>query len=115
VAAGQRPDAVGGDRCPRLAGRGAVPAAGHPLPPRGAGAGDAEAVLAAAVRPRRVPGRGRGRARPAALAGQGGGAAVVIITLAIVVGVLYGAGTYLLVQRTLTRIVIGLALISHGT
>lgn len=39
----------------------------------------------------------------------------MIITLAIVVGVLYGAGTYLLVQRTLTRIVIGLALISHGT
>jgi len=39
----------------------------------------------------------------------------VILTLAVVVGVLYGAGTYLLLQRTLTRIVIGLALISHGT
>lgn len=36
------------------------------------------------------------------------------ITLAITVGVLYGAGTYLLLQRTLTRIVIGLAMVGHG-
>ncbi len=36
------------------------------------------------------------------------------ITLAITVGVLYAAGTYLLLQRTLTRIVIGLALMGHG-
>lgn len=36
------------------------------------------------------------------------------LTLAIVVAVLFGTGTYLLLQRTLTRIVIGLALMSHG-
>lgn len=36
------------------------------------------------------------------------------LTLALVVGVLYAAGTYLLLQRTLTRIVIGLALMGHG-
>jgi multicomponent Na+:H+ antiporter subunit C len=38
----------------------------------------------------------------------------VTITLAIVVGVLYAAGTYLLLQRTLTRIVVGLGLLGHG-
>lgn len=36
------------------------------------------------------------------------------LTLALVVGVLYGVGTYLLLQRTLTRVVIGLGLIGHG-
>lgn len=36
------------------------------------------------------------------------------MTLAIVVGGLYAAGTYLLLQRTLTRIVLGLALLGHG-
>lgn len=36
------------------------------------------------------------------------------LTLAFTVGVLYAAGTYLLLQRTLTRIVIGLALMGHG-
>lgn len=36
------------------------------------------------------------------------------LTLALVVGVLYGVGVYLLLQRTLTRVVIGLLLISHG-
>lgn len=35
--------------------------------------------------------------------------------LAIAVGVLFGIGTYLLLQRALTRIVIGLGLIGHGT
>jgi multicomponent Na+:H+ antiporter subunit C len=38
----------------------------------------------------------------------------VTLVLATVVGVLYATGTYLLLQRTLTRIVIGLALIGHG-
>jgi multicomponent Na+:H+ antiporter subunit C len=38
----------------------------------------------------------------------------VILTLAVVVGVLFAGGTYLLLQRTLTRIVLGLALYSHG-
>jgi multicomponent Na+:H+ antiporter subunit C len=38
----------------------------------------------------------------------------MIVALALLVGVLYGAGTYLLLQRTLTRIVIGLALLGHG-
>jgi multicomponent Na+:H+ antiporter subunit C len=36
------------------------------------------------------------------------------LTLAVTVGALYAAGTYLLLQRTLTRIVIGLALMGHG-
>jgi multicomponent Na+:H+ antiporter subunit C len=38
----------------------------------------------------------------------------VTLTLAVVVGVLFAAGTYLLLQRTLTRIVIGLGLMGHG-
>lgn len=36
------------------------------------------------------------------------------LTLALLVGVLYTAGVFLLLQRTLTRIVIGLALLAHG-
>lgn len=38
----------------------------------------------------------------------------MILTTALCVGFLYAVGTYLLLQRTLTRIVIGLALMSHG-
>ena len=38
----------------------------------------------------------------------------MIVVLAIVVGVLYATGTFLLLQRTLTRIVIGLMLMGHG-
>lgn len=38
----------------------------------------------------------------------------MIVTLAVTVGVLYAVGTYLLLQRTLTRIVIGLAVMGHG-
>ena len=37
-----------------------------------------------------------------------------VLVLALVVGVLVSCGVYLLLQRTLTRIVIGLAMISHG-
>ena len=33
---------------------------------------------------------------------------------ALAVGVLYGTGIYLLLQRTLTRIIVGLALMGHG-
>jgi len=36
------------------------------------------------------------------------------LTLALLVGVLYSVGTYLLLQRTLTRVVVGLGLLSHG-
>jgi multicomponent Na+:H+ antiporter subunit C len=36
------------------------------------------------------------------------------LTLALLIGVLYTVGTYLLLQRTLTRIVIGLSLLGHG-
>lgn len=36
------------------------------------------------------------------------------LTLALLVGVLYAVGVYLLLQRTLTRVVIGLALLAHG-
>jgi multicomponent Na+:H+ antiporter subunit C len=38
----------------------------------------------------------------------------VILTLAVVVGVLYALGTYLLLQRNLTRIVLGLVIMGHG-
>jgi multicomponent Na+:H+ antiporter subunit C len=38
----------------------------------------------------------------------------VNLVLLIGVGVLFGTGTYLLLQRTLTRIVLGLALLGHG-
>lgn len=38
----------------------------------------------------------------------------MILVLAGLIGVLYAAGTYLLLQRTLTRIVIGLVLLGHG-
>lgn len=38
----------------------------------------------------------------------------MIIVLAVVVGVLFAGGTYLILQRTLTRIALGLALYSHG-
>lgn len=34
--------------------------------------------------------------------------------LALLVGVLFSTGTYLLLQRTLTRIIMGLALLGHG-
>lgn len=36
------------------------------------------------------------------------------VTLALTVGVLFAVGTYLLLQRTLTRVVIGLAIMGHG-
>ncbi|HEY8339192.1 MAG TPA: NADH-quinone oxidoreductase subunit K [Egibacteraceae bacterium] len=35
--------------------------------------------------------------------------------LAVGVGVLFAVGTYLLLQRTLTRIVLGIGLLGHGT
>ncbi len=38
----------------------------------------------------------------------------MILALALAVGVLYAAGTYLILQRALTRIVLGLALLGHG-
>lgn len=38
----------------------------------------------------------------------------MILVLAIAIGVLFSVGTYLLLSRTLTRIVIGLAVLSHG-
>ena len=36
------------------------------------------------------------------------------LTLALVVGVLYTTGSYLVLQRTLTRVVVGLGLLGHG-
>ena len=36
------------------------------------------------------------------------------LTLALVVAVLFGAGTYLLLQRTLTRVILGLVVMGHG-
>ena len=38
----------------------------------------------------------------------------MILVLALGIGVLYASGAYLMMQRSLTRIVIGLALIGHG-
>jgi len=36
------------------------------------------------------------------------------LVLALLIGLLYAVGTYLLLQRTLTRVVLGLGLLSHG-
>ncbi len=36
------------------------------------------------------------------------------LTVALLIGLLYTVGTYLLLQRTLTRIVLGLGLLGHG-
>ena len=36
------------------------------------------------------------------------------LTLALLIGLLYAVGTYLLLQRTLTRVVIGIGLLGHG-
>ena len=36
------------------------------------------------------------------------------VALALAAAVLFGVGTYLVLQRSLTRIIIGLALLSHG-
>jgi multicomponent Na+:H+ antiporter subunit C len=38
----------------------------------------------------------------------------VSLTLAITAGGLFAAGTYLILQRTLTRIVLGVAVLGHG-
>ncbi len=38
----------------------------------------------------------------------------MIVVLAIAIGVLFSCGTYLILQRSLTRIVIGFALLGHG-
>ncbi len=39
----------------------------------------------------------------------------MIVSLAFAAAVLFGAGTYLLLQRQLSRIVLGLALLGHGS
>ena len=36
------------------------------------------------------------------------------VVLALLIGVLYAVGTYLLLQRTLTRVVLGLSMMGHG-
>jgi multisubunit Na+/H+ antiporter MnhC subunit len=36
------------------------------------------------------------------------------VVLALLIGVLYAVGTYLLLQRTLTRVVLGLSMLGHG-
>lgn len=38
----------------------------------------------------------------------------MILVMALTVAVLYGAGAYLLLQRNLSRIVLGLAVLGHG-
>lgn len=38
----------------------------------------------------------------------------MILTLAVLIGLLFAAGTYLLLQRTLTRIILGLSLYGHA-
>lgn len=38
----------------------------------------------------------------------------MILALAVLVGVLFAAGTYLLIQRTLTRIILGVSLYGHA-
>lgn len=38
----------------------------------------------------------------------------MIVALAVLVGILFAAGTYLLIQRTLTRIILGVSLYGHA-
>lgn len=38
----------------------------------------------------------------------------MIVLLALTVGVLYATGVYLLLERSLTRVIIGLGLLAHG-
>ena len=38
----------------------------------------------------------------------------MILVLAVLVGLLFAVGTYLLIQRTLTRIILGLAMYGHA-
>lgn len=38
----------------------------------------------------------------------------MIWTHALIIGVLFASGTYLILQRTLTRVIIGLAVLGHG-
>ncbi len=38
----------------------------------------------------------------------------MIVAIAILIGALYAVGTYLILQRTLTRIILGLAIMGHG-
>lgn len=38
----------------------------------------------------------------------------MIVTSALVVGVLFAMGTYLVMQRSLTRVIVGLVLLGHG-
>jgi multicomponent Na+:H+ antiporter subunit C len=38
----------------------------------------------------------------------------VIVVMVLTISVLYGAGTYLLLQRNLSRIVLGLGMLGHG-
>src|SRR5690606_34217064 len=64
------------------------------------------------LRHRRVPGRHRPGARHPSDARRGGPG--MMLAVALLVGVLYATGVYLILQRTLTRIVIGLALMGHG-
>jgi multicomponent Na+:H+ antiporter subunit C len=37
-----------------------------------------------------------------------------VVVLAVVVGVLYAAGVYLILERTLTRVILGFSLLGHG-
>lgn len=39
---------------------------------------------------------------------------MIVLILALTIAVLYGAGTYLMFQRNLSRIVLGLAVLGHG-
>ena len=38
----------------------------------------------------------------------------MIVLLALTVGVLYASGVYLLLERSLTRVIVGLGLLGHG-
>lgn len=39
---------------------------------------------------------------------------MIVVALAVTVAILYGTGTFLLLQRNLSRIVLGLAVLGHG-
>src|SRR5690606_8210451 len=74
-----------------------------------------QALDGPALRRGRVPRRHRPRRRAARIARtRGTGARDMILILALVVGVLFTGGTYLLLQRTLTRTILGLVLYGHA-
>ena len=83
----------------------------HPRPRRGAGRGHG---LRARRRDERGPRHRPGPPRRGPRSCSGAGGRPVSVTLAVLIGVLASVGTYLVLQRTLTRIILGLGLLANA-